>query len=125
MEDTTFFQVAVKATERELESKKKKKVDVDADWVLSIDYEACGVKILELAREIGRNDGYLSWGTQAEKSKAKKATPKLEKEAKRLRNLDAVKIMDLQFKLDDEIEQLSSELRVLNNMSHKHPRSIF
>jgi hypothetical protein len=122
VEEFNNFSVAIKATTKEIALKEKKKKTVDEDWELSINYTAASEMVGKLAYELGKREGLLSWGNRTEKVEAKKAIPLLERKIKHIRNLDGVKIMDLQFKLEDDLEQLRSELRVLISLKSRSPR---
>lgn len=124
MEEFNSFSIAIKATEKAIRQKIEKKKLADDDWELCIGLTAAQKKTCELAFELGQNEVLLEWGSKSDKIKAKKAIPLLNKKIKNIRNLDGVKIMDLQFKLEDEIELLNSELRVLNNLKSRNPRHI-
>jgi uncharacterized protein YwgA len=124
MEEFNSFSVAIKATEKAISQKTEKKKSIDADWQLCMSLTDAHKRIGELAYELGQNEGLLDWGSKSEKIKAKKAIPLLSRKIKHIQNLDGVKIMDLQFKLEDEIEVLNSELRVLNNLKSRNPRHI-
>lgn len=124
MEEFNSFTVAIKATEKEIALKEKKKKAVDDDWDLCISLTAARERVKGLFYEIGKNVGLLDWGNKAEKAEAKKAIPLLNRKVKRIQNLDGAKVMDLQFKLEKEIEELHSELRVLKSLKNRNPRHI-
>lgn len=124
MDEFNSFIVAIKATNKEIALKEKKMKSVTDDWELCTNPIAANDLVLKLAHEVGKNEGLLSWGERSEKAEAKKAIPRLLREIKRVRNLNGLKIMDLQFQLKDELEILNTELRVLNSLSSRNPRHI-
>lgn len=118
------FTVAILATEKAIAAKRKKLKQVKADYALAIDYEQLWARQNKINFDLGYYGELATQGKGIEKNDAKKRVAELTKEDKRLKNIDGVKLIDAEIKLENEIEILTSELRALNNLSHRNPRYI-
>jgi len=119
---TSSFKVAIAATQKALDTKTKKLSQVKADWALYINCDELFRQRCDANYQLGYQSELAKVGSGSEKEQAKKRSVELAKEIKRLDKLDGLKLIDAELKLEHEIELLTSELRVLNNMSHRPPR---
>lgn len=122
----THFQTAIKATEKAINTAVQQQTKVNADIdLLCGKGESYFDKLMHMAMKTGELEGLILCGSAKQKAASKKSLPGIQRELKRLQNLDISKLCDKNHQLEDKITALQYELRMLINLSNNSRSLLF